>query len=88
MTWVVLGHGLFVPIYGNVISNGLNVYQEWPVPVLAMIIINGTLSVDSFFFLSASLFSFLFLKKQTRLGQAGVILILRYLRLTVKYKLN
>ena len=77
------GHGLYVPLVFQSISNGIEVFKNWPVPLGAQVIINATVSVDSFFLISAALFSYLYIAKKTSPRQSLIVVAFRYLRLTV-----
>jgi len=79
----IQGHGLYFPIVFQSISNGIEVFKNWPVPLGAQVIINATVSVDSFFLISAALFSYLYIAKKTSPRQSFIVVAFRYLRLTV-----
>ena len=57
-------------------------------PLGAQVIINATVSVDSFFLISAALFSYLYIAKKTSPRQSFIVVAFRYLRLTVGFKLD
>ena len=77
MTWVVFGHALFIPLTTRTVSNALDVGSKWPLNFMTQVkfltnyfflgffqtIIDGTFSVDSFFFISGALLSYLFVKR-------------------------
>ena len=60
--------------------------KNWPVPLGAQVIINGTVSVDSFLLISAALFSYRHIAKKTCPQQSFIDVAFRYLRLTVRYE--
>ena len=62
-------------------------FKNWPVPLGAQVIINATVSVDSFFLISAALFSYLYIAKKTSPRQSFIVVAFRYLRLTVCFAL-
>ena len=84
MTWVVLGHSIFVPMVYGTVSNALNVFETWPLNFLSQTILNGLYSVDSFFFISGALLSYLFFKKNAKIHQLPMMVLCRWIRLTVR----
>ena len=96
MTWVAVGHS-FVSAFGTAIRNseaGLNIFSHGG-SFLFEVIMNALPSVDSFFLMSGTLTTYIFLKELDRAGKNPVkhtvTLIMyylhRYLRLTIPYVL-
>lgn len=96
MTWVAVGHS-FVSAFGTAIRNseaGLNILSHGGT-FLFEVILNALPSVDSFFLMSGTLTTYIFLKELDRAGKNPikhtVTLIMyylhRYLRLTIPYVL-
>ena len=48
MTWVIIGHGLYEPIASQVTTNGLDIFNKWPKPIMALTILNATVSGNGF----------------------------------------
>ncbi|XP_067686619.1 O-acyltransferase like protein-like [Haliotis asinina] len=87
MSWVILGHTFL-----NLITNVENGADLLPITksFSFQVIMNGTLSVDTFFFLSGLLVTYLFLKETEKAGGLKVkhmvmYYVHRYLRLTPVY---
>ncbi|XP_066999863.2 nose resistant to fluoxetine protein 6 [Anabrus simplex] len=82
MGWVVLGHRYLVvsglPSINMVYLNDFK--KDWS----RLTIMNGTLSVDTFFLLSGLLTSYVFLKEMEKRGRFNILLfyVHRYIRLT------
>ena len=83
MTWVVMGHSMFIPFEFNAISNLLDVLRKWPMKLPAQTLLNAFFSVDSFFFISGALLSYLFVKRQGKIQDLPMMLLCRFVRLTV-----
>lgn len=82
MAWVILGHTVYFAIgsMNNALDVGNFYLNHWG----AQVIVNGTFSVDSFFFLSGLLVTYLTLREMKRSGYLNVpvMYLHRYLRLT------
>ena len=83
MTWVVLGHSLFIPLTIGSISNSQNVIESWPLQFFSQTVLNAFFSVDSFFFISGALLSYLFLSRQGTKRDLPMMMLCRWVRLTV-----
>ena len=87
MFWVILGHTQLWPVEFQLIKNPTHIYtviKRFSFQVL----INGTFSVDSFFFLSGALVAYLTLREmEKRRGRFPFLTyyLHRYLRLTMVY---
>lgn len=88
MTWVLLGHGLYEPIASAVVTNGLDIFNQWPRPLMALTILNATVCVDSFLLISAALFAYLFTARKVSIKQSALAVLFRFLRLTVSERMQ
>uniref|UniRef100_A0A5S6R5D4 NRF domain-containing protein n=1 Tax=Trichuris muris TaxID=70415 RepID=A0A5S6R5D4_TRIMR len=89
MLWIIFGHSYYwaIPYLNNIVYA-----YELPENVFNQILLNGSLSVDSFFFLGATLLAFVWMKKlknKTALTRSPLFwvqyLAHRYLRVTPVY---
>ncbi|CAG0919598.1 unnamed protein product [Notodromas monacha] len=84
MTWVVLGH-CFLFSSSAVWANGIRAVTEMTKDFTMMAVTNSTVSVDSFFFLSGLLLTYIsFRQLEKSKGKLNIVLYIlhRYLRLT------
>jgi peptidoglycan/LPS O-acetylase OafA/YrhL len=88
MFWVILGHTYVWGIFQGHVDNALSVEKELIPRFSFQAILNGTFSVDSFFFLSGVLVAYLTLRQmKKRKGRFPFLhyYLHRYLRLTPTY---
>jgi len=86
MCWVMIGHLILFLI--GLIDNPLFLIDITKDSILSQIVVNATFSVDTFFFMSGLLVSYILLKKIQTSGRTInplKIYLLRYLRLTPLY---
>ncbi|XP_044739869.1 O-acyltransferase like protein-like [Chrysoperla carnea] len=85
MSWIICGHRFFMTMFFPV-DNTLDIL-DWMTEMTSMVVVGGTFSVDTFFFISGLLVSFVFLKhmENAKSFNLPIFWIHRYLRLTPSY---
>ncbi|VDP14009.1 unnamed protein product [Onchocerca flexuosa] len=95
MFWIILGHSYYYAVSSLTVDNLLPTMIAFPQKFLNLIIVQAPLAVDSFFYLSGMLTSYLFMekfKKEAAKGRSifsldmwSLFYIHRYIRLTPIY---
>eukprot|EP00759_Apiculatamorpha_spiralis_P020915 PhF_6_TR26106/c0_g1_i1/m.36913 len=83
MFWVIFGHSVFFPLLApGAFSNQSNYLMNWLGTARSLFLFSAYYAVDTFFFISGFLFTYLYIKKAPPLKAIPMMYLHRVLRLT------